>query len=431
MNALHANESLLFLVLLQLVLIIAAGHAGRRIAGRFGQAQAAGEIIMGVLLGPSLFGWLWPDGFHAAFAPATAAPMYALSQIGLVLLLFQVGLEFDFSQLGQSELRKAVHRIAAATLILPFTLGFAAGYVAAPALCPGSDQLLCGLFVATALAITALPILGRIMMEFGLTAHPLGVAGISAAAINDVVGWLALAAISALAVSRFRFDVFFARLVGIALLAAFAFLVLRPLLMRALRAWRERQASDGAPALDDRLLTMLLLLILLLALATHELGIFPIFGAFLAGTLLHDDAGLRQAWRDRVGHFVGIFLLPVFFTYTGLRTDIGSLSSASLWSWCLGFAALATLSKFGAAYVAARVSGWSAPASCAVGIMMNTRALMELIVLNIGLDLQVISRPLFTMLVIMAILSTVATSPILRLCLARLVPGTLDAKPPL
>ena len=174
-----------------------------------------------------------------------------------------------------------------------------------------------------------------------------------------------------------------------------------------------------------------LLLILLLALATHELGIFPIFGAFLAGTLLHDDAGLRQAWRDRVGHFVGIFLLPVFFTYTGLRTDIGSLSSASLWSWCLGFAALATLSKFGAAYVAARVSGWSAPASCAVGIMMNTRALMELIVLNIGLDLQVISRPLFTMLVIMAILSTVATSPILRLCLARLVPGTLDAKPPL
>jgi Kef-type K+ transport system membrane component KefB len=426
MNALKANEALLFLVLLQLGLIIGAGYLGRRAARLTGQAQAAGEIILGLLLGPSLFGWLWPGGFHAVFAPAASGVMYAVSQVGLVLLLFQVGLEFDFSRLAELALRKAVNHIALASLMAPFALGFASGLLAAPALCPHSDRVLCALFIATALSITALPILGRILIEFDLTAHPLGVVAISAAAINDVVGWLLLAVVSALGASAFQFDLFAWRLLGIAAVAVFGFRWLRPALKRRIALWRASQ-SGGPPALTDGLLTLLLLTILISAVATHTLGIFPIFGAFLAGALIHDELDLRRAWREGVGQFVAIFFLPIFFTYTGLRTDIGSLDGVQAWAWCLVFLGIATLGKFGAAYIAARSCGWSVPASSAVGILMNTRALMELIVLNVGLDLDVISRPVFTMLVIMAVVSTVVTTPVLRLCLKHMPQGRVDA----
>jgi Kef-type K+ transport system membrane component KefB len=417
----HATESLLFLVLLQLTLIVLAGRVGSAVARRYGQAAAVGEIIVGILLGPSLFGLLAPDVFAFVFRSAPPEPMMMFSQVGLLLLMFQIGLEFDFSHLAEAKNQRAVFAVAVATLAVPFALGLGFGYVSAPILSPGVDPVVSALFVATAFSITALPILGRIMIELDIQRSALGVIAISAAAFNDVVGWLMLAVVSTLAVSGFSPATFAMKVSLIVAFLAFAWFVVRPLTKKALA---RMQPEDGS--LGNHQLGVLLALVFLSGMATFKLGIFAIFGGFMAGVLLHDDRKLTAAWNARVGHFVVVFFLPIFFTYTGLRTEIGSLDSAAAWGWCLLLIALATLGKWGAAYAAARWVGLNHFQANVLGVMMNTRALMELVVINVGYDLGVISRQVFTMLVLMAVFSTVITTPLLR----RWLPRALDPAAP-
>jgi Kef-type K+ transport system membrane component KefB len=180
--------------------------------------------------------------------------------------------------------------------------------------------------------------------------------------------------------------------------------------------WGEK---SGRGKLSHNLLGILLAAIFVSAMTTYQIGIFAIFGGFMMGVILHDERALIDAWQERIGHFVLVFFLPIFFTYTGLRTHVGSLDTAAAWGWCLVLIALATLGKFGASYLAARWAGMSHHEGTLLGIMMNTRALMELIVINIGYDLGVISQQVFTMLVLMAIFSTVITTPGLRRWLPR------------
>jgi len=416
----HATELLLFFVLLQLVIIIAAGRIGSALARRWGQAAVVGEIVAGILLGPSLFGLLAPDAFHYVFRSAPSEPLNILSQVGLLLLMFQIGLEFDFGHLLEARIQKAVAAVGAATLAAPFAIGLGFGYVVAPILSPGIDPFASALFVATAFSITALPTLGRIMMELGMQRTAIGVVAISAAAMNDVVGWLMLAVVSALAVAGFSTGAFAWQLAMLAAFVLAAWYLVRPLAKRALA---RLEPADGS--LGDHQLGVLVALIFIGGMSTYLLGIFAIFGGFAAGVLLHDDRKLVAAWNARVGQFVIVFFLPIFFTYTGLRTEVGSLDSAAAWGWCALLIALATLGKFGAAYAAARWVGMTHAQAKVLGIMMNTRGLMELIVLNVGLDLGVISRPMFTMLVIMAVVSTVITTPLLR----RWLPAAIAAEP--
>ena len=408
-SSVHATESLLFLVLLQLTVIVLAGRAGSAAARRFGQSAAVGEIIVGILLGPSLFGLIAPGVFAYVFRSAPPEPMTMFSQVGLLLLMFQIGLEFDFSHLTRARNRKAVFAIGIATLVAPFLLGLGFGYASAPILSPGVDRHTSALFVATAFSITALPILGRIMIELDIQRSQLGVIAISAAAFNDVVGWLMLAVVSTLAVSGFSGFTFAAKVALIVAFVAFTWFVVRPAIKRLLA---KLQPGDGT--LGNHQLGILLALVFLGGMATYQLGIFAIFGGFMAGVLLHDDRKLTAAWNARVGHFVVVFFLPIFFTYTGLRTEIGSLDSAAAWGWCLLLIFLATLGKYGAAYLAARWVGLTHHQANVLGVMMNTRALMELVVINVGYDLGVISRQVFTMLVLMAVVSTVITTPLLR-----------------
>ena len=192
-------------------MIVLAARLGGELAQRIGQSPAVGEIIVGILLGPSLFGLLAPGLFQTVFHSTPAAPMQMLSQIGLVLLMFQIGLEFDFAHLTARHNRRAVTLIASASMVAPFALGFGFGYLSAPLLSPGVDPLASALFIATAFSITALPILGRIMMEFKITRLPIGVIAISAAAINDVIGWLLLALITALTLAEFSAAAFAAQ----------------------------------------------------------------------------------------------------------------------------------------------------------------------------------------------------------------------------
>ena len=405
----HKTEALLFFTLLQLTVIVLAARIGGTIAVRIGQTAAVGEIIVGILLGPSLFGLLAPDVFQYVFHSGSPEPMQMLSQIGLVLLMFQIGLEFDFSHLNERRNRKAMLWVAAASLIAPFALGYGIGHISAPVLSPSAHPVISALFIATAFSITALPILGRIMMEFDMTRTPIGVIAISAAAINDVIGWLLLALITTLTLSDFNAVSFAVKVALVLVFFVVSWFGVRPLMKNILHRF---DAKNGA--LSNNLLGLVLAAIFLSAMTTYQLGIFAIFGGFMMGVLLHDEHAFVKTWRTRISPFVMVFFLPIFFTYTGLRTNIGSLDSASAWGWCGLIVLLATLGKFGGAYIAARLTGMSHTEAKVLGIMMNTRALMELIVINVGYDLGVISQQMFTILVIMAIFSTVITSPCLR-----------------
>ncbi len=404
----HKTEALLFFTLLQLCIVVLAGRVGSTVAVRFAQATAVGEIIIGILLGPSLFGWLAPDTFNYVFHSVSGEPMQILSQIGLILLMFQIGIEFDFGHLTEKRNRRTALAVAAAGLVFPFALGFALGWFSAGSVSPSAHPLSTALFVATAFSITALPILGRIMIEFKLTQTPIGVIAISAAAINDVVGWLLLAMVSALAIAQFQLGGFALNVLAVLAFAAVCWVVVRPLLKKVLAK------MQGEDPLSNNLLGVMLAVIFLASMATYKLGIFAIFGGFMLGVLLHDQTAFVKAWNARLGQFVTVFFLPIFFTYTGLRTNITGLDTWQLWAWCLAVLALATIGKFYGTYLAARMTGMTPSESKVLGIMMNTRALMELIVINVGYDLGVISQNMFTMLVIMAVFSTVVTSPCLR-----------------
>ncbi|MBT9567675.1 MAG: cation:proton antiporter [Thiobacillus sp.] len=422
--AVHQTEAMLFFTLLQLVVIVLAARVGGIVSQRVGQSPAVGEIIVGILLGPSLFGLVAPDLFQYVFHSTPPEPMQMLSQIGLILLMFQIGLEFDFAHLTERANRRAVAYVATASLVAPFVLGLGFGYWTAPLLSPGVDRLASALFIATAFSITALPILGRMLIEFQITRVPIGVIAISAAAINDVIGWLLLALITALTLAQFSAEVFLIKVVLVAGFFVVWWFAVRPLMKRVIR----RSHAGTTPAgehvgigkLSHGLLGLLLAAIFVSAMTTYQLGIFAIFGGFMMGVILHDEHDLIEAWKERIGHFVMVFFLPIFFTYTGLRTEIGSLDSAAAWGWCLLLITLATLGKFGASYVAARWAGMNHYEGKLLGIMMNTRALMELIVINVGYDLGVISQQVFTMLVLMAIFSTVITTPGLRAWLPKI-----------
>jgi Kef-type K+ transport system membrane component KefB len=405
----HQTELVLFFTLVQLSIIVLAARLCGNLAVRWNNSRAVGEIIAGILLGPSLFGLLWPQGFQFVFRSGPPEPITILSQVGLILLLFQIGLEFDFSHLREPRNRNAVARIALLGELLPFALGFTFGQLSAALLFPSGNAFGYSLFCGTAFSITALPVLGRIMLELDLHRTRIGAIAISASAVNDVVGWLLLAVVSALAVANFSPGQFSLKLLMLALYVVVCWWVVRPLLLRLLRRYA---VSAGALPLD--LLGIILAVTFMSGMATFKIGIFAIFGGFMMGVLLHDQHELVAAWREKVGHFVNVFFVPIFFTYTGLRTDIGLLDGWPMWGWCLVLLALATLGKFGGCYWAARWAGLNRSEALAIGVMMNTRGLMELIVINIGYDLGVIPQSVFTMLVIMAIASTVITTPALK-----------------
>lgn len=414
-TSVHRLEDLLFFVLVQLAVIVAFARVGGFVARKLGQPRVVGEIVAGLLLGPSLFGLVFPDVYSWVFLSTEADALHILSQIGLVLLMFMIGLEFDFSHLKEKENQRAVTWVSAAGIIVPFGCGFLFGQATASILAPGIPALSYSLFIATALSITAIPILGRIMIEMDLTKTRLGAVAITSAAINDIVGWMLLAVISALAIANFSGGAVGIQLGSLALYFALCWWGLRPLLRRLLRKFKVR--PDHLP---PDLLAILLAIIFISSIITYKIGIFAIFGGFIVGVLLYDQEEFVAAWKSRISDFVVVFFLPIFFTYTGLRTNVHGLDTIPLWAWCIAVIAVATLGKFVGCYGAARLCGMKHHEAGCLGIMMNTRALMELIVLNVGYDLGVIPQNVFTMLVLMAISSTIITAPALRLWLPKM-----------
>jgi Kef-type K+ transport system membrane component KefB len=424
-SSVHQTESLLFSILLQLIDMIAAARIGNQILRRFGQPGVIGEIVAGLLLGPSLFGHFFPGASLYLFGAKASAPITIISQIGLVLLMFQIGTDFEFGHLTQRRNRNGTIGITLASVCVPFALGFGIGQFSAPYLAPHTDALTYSLFFGVGLAITAVPILGRILREFALTRTEIGVVAISSAAANDVTGWVVLAGISSYASAQFSAGATAVQIAEILLLAAVAWFGLRPFVRWLLG---RMPVVDGHVA--PNLMTIVVCLIFAMGICTYKFGIFTIFGGFLAGLLFHQYKDFVEAWRAQVGKFVLVFFLPVFFTYTGLRTNVLGLASASDWQWLGIVLAAAILGKIIPVYIASRVTGFNHQESMILGSLMNTRALMELIVLNIGFDLGFIPPNVFTMLVIMAVVTTIMTGPLLRTLLPRagyVIPSGVEA----
>jgi Kef-type K+ transport system membrane component KefB len=413
MASVHANEALLFSILLQLIVMIGAARLLNSAFRAMGQPGVIGEIVAGLALGPSLFGHLFPDASVALFGAKPSPAITMLSQIGLILLMFQIGADFEFGHLREARARRAVPMIALASILVPFGLGLWLGFASQPSVAPAIRPFVYALFCGVALAITAVPILGRILREFRLTDHPLGVVAISAAAINDVVGWVMLACISAYATAAFSASFLAWRLLAILALLALLRFPLSPLVGRLLRRW---------PVVDGRipasLMAITLCLMFALGIATYQIGIFAIFGGFAAGLLFHRHRAFVEAWNAQVGHFVLVFFLPIFFTFTGLRTNLLGLTPQDL-GWLLLVLAAAIAGKMVPVFLAGRAAGFDTGESSILASLMNTRALMELIVLNIGFDLGFLPQSMFTMLVVMAVATTLMTGPLLRLLLPR------------
>ncbi len=420
------REEALRPLLIQLIVIILAARAGAAVARWLRQPSVVGEIVAGLVLGPSLFGALAPDWFAAVFGrgaggmgTALEASLTSLSQIGLVLLLFMIGIEFDFSHVHRQGRTAAA--VSVAGIVAPFTLGLGLAGLMAPRLeALGAtgwiDPRSFALFLGTAMSITAIPILGRILIEMGLQHTALGALVIAAAACDDAVGWTLLAAVSALATGNFE-PAAIVRMVGATLAFAAAMLfVVRPLLLPRLE---RAVASDGEPRLSLGALSLVLAVLFAAAWVTSRIGIFAIFGAFLLGASLSGVPRVRQAVTRHLSDFVTVFFLPIFFTFTGLRTNVGSLDSPEAWGWCAAVFAVAVVGKWGGCGLAARLSGVPAGEAACVGVLMNTRALMELIVINVGMDLGVIPPAVYCMLVFMAVGTTLMATPLAARLLRR------------
>jgi Kef-type K+ transport system membrane component KefB len=405
----HQTESALFLILLQLIVMIGAARIFNTAVRALRQPGVIGEIVAGLVLGPSLFGYFFPVGSRALFGSSASLPITIISQIGLILLMFQIGSDFEFSHLSANRNRRGTIAIAIVSVCAPLVLGMTIGYFSAPRLAPATNAVNYSLFFGVGLAITAVPILGRILREYGLTRTQIGVVAISAAAANDVVGWILLAVVSAYAAARFSPANLAWQLGGLVLFGLVLWLVLRPLVARLMRT-----VPMHAEGLKPNLMATVVCLIFTLGMCTYKLGIFAIFGGFAAGLLFHRYENFVQAWRRQAGQFVMVFFLPVFFTFTGLRTNVLGLNAGADLLWLGVILGTAILAKVIPVYLVSRWVGFDARESTILGVLMNTRALMELIVLNIGFDLGFIPQKVFTMLVIMAVITTVMTGPLLK-----------------
>ncbi len=425
MTSAHATELLLFTVLIQLIIMIAAARALNTVFRRVGQPGVIGEIVAGLLLGPSFFGHFFPELSSTIFGEKPSQALVVISQIGLILLMFQIGSNFEFGHIATARNRKALALVTLVSVTIPFALGLAIGYASAATFAPDINQHVYALFCGVALAITAVPILGRILYEFGLNRHEIGVLAISAAALNDVIGWLMLASVAAIASASFAPQTAALQIGGVLIFGLLAFFVLRPLTYPLLAKFPLK--DDSIP---PNLLAIIIVFTFLMALCTYKLGIFAIFGGFAAGLLFHHDQKFTEAWRRQVGQFVLVFFLPVFFTFTGLRTNVLGLNTMLDLQWLAIILAASILGKIIPVYIAARISGYDHVQSTLLGTLMNTRALMELIVLNIGFEMGFIPQKIFTMLVIMAVVTTVMTGPLLRRILPRMghvIPKGIDA----
>jgi Kef-type K+ transport system membrane component KefB len=393
-------------VLLALSVVIIAGRALGAVLKLIHQPPVLGEVLAGIMIGPSLLGHVWPAA-TSFLLPSSIAPFLSIiAQIGVILFMFLVGLELDTSQL--KDRGGATLAISHASIVVPFVLGSILALWLYPMLSTSNVPFtVFALFIGVSLSVTAFPVLARILIERGMQRTRIGVIALTCAAVGDVTAWCLLAFIVATAKAKIAGAAITFGLT--ALYLAFMLLVARPLAERAVRAQDARQSVSQAA------FAVVVVALLLSTLATQAVGIHAIFGGFLLGAIIPHDSQIARHLTDKLRDIVVVLFLPAYFAFTGMRTQIGLVDGISQWVVCGVILAAASVGKFGGTFVAARITGLGSRDAASLGILMNTRGLMELIVLNVGLDLGILSPTLFAMLVLMAIVTTFATTPILHM----------------
>jgi Kef-type K+ transport system membrane component KefB len=387
-----------------LVVIVAARVLGM-LFRRIHQPPVIGEVLAGIVLGPSLLGRVAPGASQWVLPDSVAPLLGVISQLGVILYMFLVGLE-----LNTVLLRKRTHAsitVSHASIVVPFTLGA----ILALGLYPrfsndGVPFTVFALFMGVAMSVTAFPVLARILTDQGMQRTRLGTVALACAAVDDATAWCLLAFVVSLVNSEAGSVILTLALTG-AYILAMIFLV-RPLVLRFVH-WHEASKN-----LTQNAFAGICVALLLSALCTEFIGIHALFGAFIVGAIVPHDSALAREVSGKIEDLVVVLLLPAFFAFTGLRTQIGLVQTLDQWLICGAIIVVASAGKFGGTAVAARLIGTPWREAMSLGVLMNPRGLMELIVLNVGLDLGVLSPTLFAMLVIMALVTTFATTPILR-----------------
>jgi Kef-type K+ transport system membrane component KefB len=406
------------LLLVQIAVVVIAARGVGMLFRRIGQPQVMGEMVAGILLGPSLLGWAAPALSARLFPAESLGFLNSISQVGLLVFMFLVGLE-----LNPRLLRGRGHTALVtshASIVVPFFLGSLLALHLYPRLSDASVTFTgFALFMGAAMSVTAFPVLARILTERGLMRTRVGAVAVACAAVDDVTAWCILAVVVAIVRASSGALPVWATVAGSAAFVALMVLGARP----ALRLLERRFERDGRMTQD--MLGAILLVALASAWATETLGVHALFGAFLAGAVMPKGEGFVHALTGKLEDVTVVLLLPLFFAFTGLRTHIGLVEGAEMWGYCGLIVLVAVAGKFGGSAVAARMTGMSGREAGAIGALMNTRGLMELVILNIGLDIGVISPAVFAMMVLMALATTFMTTPLLELVYpARLIRRT-------
>jgi Kef-type K+ transport system membrane component KefB len=405
----------LSILLLQLVVIIVVARLVGKLFRKIGQPPVLGEIVAGIVLGPSLLGWLSPETMAFLFPASSMGTLKLLSQIGVALFMFVVGMELDVRRLRQKA--NTAIMVSHASIIVPFFLGAALSLFVYRSLAPARTSFTAfALFMGIAMSITAFPVLARILEDRRMSQTYLGSIALTCAAVDDVTAWCMLALVIAFAQS----GSVAASFLTIALTLCFIcvmLLIIKPGLARLFMArLKGKTESSGRYRREGRgPVAGILAFVLACALLTETIGIHSLFGAFLAGVVMPSTAGLRVLLKEKLEPLTAAMLLPLFFAFTGLRMQISLLNDWYSWATCAVIVAVAIAGKLGASMLMARWSGMNWRDSFSLGVLMNTRGLVELIVLNIGYDLGILSARSFAMLVLMALVTTLMTGPLLSL----------------
>jgi Kef-type K+ transport system membrane component KefB len=397
----------LAILLAQIVTIVLVARFLGWVCTKIGQPSVIGEMIAGIVLGPSLLGLYFPEFSEILFPETSKENLKFLSQIGLILFMFIVGMELDLKVLKNKAHDAVV--ISHASIIIPFALGVGLAYFLYDAFAPSHVQFLSfALFVGIAMSITAFPVLARIVQERGIHKTKLGTIVITCAAADDITAWCLLAAVIAIA----KAGSFVSSLYVIGLSIAYVILmikVVRPFLKRIGELYSTKES------LTKPIVAIFFLILIISSYATEVIGIHALFGAFMAGAIMPESAKFRHIFVEKIEDVALVLLLPLFFVYTGLNTEIGLLNDWQSWKITGIIILIAVIGKFVGSAIAARYVGQNWKDSLTIGALMNTRGLMELVVLNIGLEMEILSPKIFAMLVIMALLTTFMTGPALDL----------------
>lgn len=395
------------LLLVQIAVVMLVTLSCGWLARRLGQSRVIGEIIGGILLGPSVLGRIAPHVSAAFFPQASFATFENLSTVGLVLFLFLIGTELDYEHLYRQ--RKTAALASGLSILLPFAMGAALAHSLRIRFAPhGIGRVPFVLFLGIAMSITAFPVLARILEERGMQSTKLGTTAILCAAVDDVVAWLLLAIAMALIGAEGGPSSLPLRLIGLVCYVVLMVAVVRPLL----QVFARRRKSN---ILSFELLGLALAVTLLSSAATAAIGVHPLFGAFMAGVCFPRVEEWQVGLRARLDMVVSVLLLPLFFALTGMRTRLDLLNGGAMWMWAGIVLLAAVFGKMGGAALAARVTGQPWRDAVALGALLNTRGLVELVVLNIAYNVGAFSPTLFTMMVVMALMTTISTTPILNL----------------